>query len=90
MKKKLLFIILPIVLISGILLGGTYFVNNRYVNTDTFYQGISVGGIDLDGLTLEEAIVLVEKEKEEEISGKGIDLIYEDYVQRLSLTEIGY
>ena len=90
MKKKLLFIIIPILLISGILLGGTYFVNNRYVNTDTFYQGISVEGIALDGLTLEEATGLVKKEKEEEISGKGIDLTYEDYVQRLNLTDIEY
>lgn len=90
MKKKLLFIILPIVLISGILLGGTYFVNTKYINTDTFYEGISVEEIPLNGLTKEEALDLIRSGKEEEINDKGIDLIYEEYTKRINLLDIGY
>lgn len=90
MKKKILFIILPIVLISGILLGGTYFVNNKYINTDNFYEGISIEEIPLNGLTKEETLELIKSEKEEDINDKGIDLIYEDYTKRINLVDIGY
>lgn len=90
MKKKLLFIILPIILISGILLGGTYYVNNRYIDTETFYDGVSIDGISLNGLTKEEALDLIKSEKEEEINDNGIDLIYEDYTQRINFSDIGY
>lgn len=90
MKKKILLIVLPIILISGILLGGSYFVNNRYVNTEAFYEGVSIDNISLDGLTKEEALDFVKAEKETKISDKGIDLVYDDFSHRINLDDIGY
>lgn len=90
MKKKILFILLPIVLISVILLGGTYFINNRYVNSDTIYEGVSIEEISLEGMTKEEALELVKKEKEAEIKDKSIELVFEDYTNIMNFEDIEF
>lgn len=90
LKKKILFILIPIAIIASILLGGTYFINDKYIKSETIYEGVMIEEISLEGLTKDEALDLVKNRKQEEIDEKNIELVYEDYANSISLNDLEY
>ena len=89
-EKKILLIILPILLISGILLGGSLVIRSKYINTDTIYEGVTIEEISLKGLTKDQALELLRDEKDLEINEKSIELNYKDYSYIINLRNINY
>jgi len=75
-KIKWLFIVLAIFLILGMIAAATcYLFESKYKNK--IYPGISVGEIDLSGLTKEQAVFLLNK-KIDYINNNGVDFSHED------------
>lgn len=76
-KIKWLFIIVAIFLILGIIIVATcYLFEIKYKNK--IYPGISIGEVDLSGLSKEQAIFLLNK-KVDYINNNGINLFFDSY-----------
>jgi len=90
MKKKVLLILIPlIVLLSGVA-SASYYIYNNTVNVDTIYTGIQIDEKNVGGMTKEEAYEFLSKEKELEDKDKAIQLKYEEISYTIKLQDIGY
>lgn len=93
MKKKkrrkpiiLFFIIILFAIILGLGVYGYYTV----LNTEFFYQGIMIDGLDISLLTKEEALELIKDKKETELDDKDMRLYGEDKEYNINLRELGF
>ncbi|MGM0396047.1 MAG: VanW family protein [Bacillota bacterium] len=72
---KIFIAILLIMVVAGV---GGYAYLDSYIAKDTFYEGILIDGMPMDGLTLEEGMEELKKSKED-LNSKKIILTVEDY-----------
>lgn len=91
MKKKTLWIIATgIIILTGALSGGAYYLYKDVVDIDTIYEGIYIEKYDVGGMTKEEAEKHVKQDKIQELKGKSMNLNYKDKVYNLSLNDIEF
>ena len=93
MKKKnrkkpiiIFFIIIIFAIIIGVGIYGYYTV----LNTDLFYEGISIDGLDVSFLTKEEALELIKNKNESVLDKSNMKLYNEDKEYNINLRELGY
>lgn len=88
--KKALFIIIPIVLILGGVLGGAYYIYENTININTIYSGITIDGYEVSGKTKNGAIEFLMGQKEIEDMDRSINFFHEDYNYEVTLKDFGY
>ena len=89
-SRKKPIIIIFIILIIAIVLGlGTYGYYT-ILNTDVFYEGISIDELDISLLTKEEALELIKDKNEAILDNSNMKLHYEDKEYNINLRELGF
>ena len=101
-KKPVLIILIVIGLIAagiGLYFGGNYLVNVKPVedkirNTVAYYQdyfspGVSVDGIALDGMTVEQAQNMVQSQIQQKYYDWHVDLTYQGVTKSISAADLG-
>lgn len=88
MKKPIIifFIILILVIALGLGIYGYYTV----LNTDLFYEGIRIDGLDVGFLTKEEALKLIKDKNESILDESNMKLYSEDKEYNINLRDLGF
>lgn len=88
MKKPIIifFIILILVIALGLGIYGYYTV----LNTDLFYEGIRIDGLDVGFLTKEEALKLIKNKNESALDESNMKLYNGDKEYNINLRELGF
>lgn len=94
-KNKIFIAVLSVALIACIGTASAFYINKKNqseikkaVETDTIYNGISIGGEDVSGLTKEEAADRLQKVFESEVDKKTIRLEYNDKTWNISFKDL--
>ncbi|MDX9916461.1 MAG: VanW family protein [Gudongella sp.] len=74
MKKAIIIISIILILTAGALAGGYFYLDSR-INVDGYYDGVAVGGVQVGGLTREEARDKLKNELEKDFGNRGITIL---------------
>ena len=89
MRKRLLFILIPMIIIGAIFFGG-YYIYDHTINIDKIYSGVMIEDLDLGLLTKEEALIRLKEIKGSEIINKKMRLSDGNTEYEVSLMELGF
>jgi vancomycin resistance protein YoaR len=90
MKKKKVFIIFLIIILIAIIVGFGVYGYYTVLNTELFYEGIIVDGMDIGLMTKEEALNIIKEKNEKRLDGKNMKIYWEDKEYNINLRELGY
>jgi vancomycin resistance protein YoaR len=89
MNKAIIILSLIVVLLGG-LFGAIYYVYSTEINISTIYDGIFIDGYNVGGMTKEEAVDYLIKQKENDDKGKSFNLFYDKLNYNVNLEDIGF
>lgn len=87
--KKIIIILSSIVILLGGLLGAIFYIYNTEINTGTIYNGITIDGYDVSGMTKEKALEFIKGQKDIDDVGKSFNLFYNDINYNVELKTLG-
>lgn len=90
MKKKILLILIPLIIILAGGSLGAYYVYDSQINIDTIYPGLEIDEFYVGGMTKSDALNYIERSKEDELLGSNMKLSYEDHVYNIGLKDLDY
>ncbi|WFA10221.1 VanW family protein [Tissierella sp. Yu-01] len=88
--KKIIIILSSIVIVLGGLLGAIYYIYSTEINTGTIYNGITIDGYDIGGMTKEQALEFIKEQKDTDDVGKAFNLFYNDINYNIELKTLGH
>lgn len=93
MNKKLVIVLLIVfAVIAGGMYGGYMYLDSR-INIDGYYSGISVAGVDISGLSKDEALEKLKSNLEKDFDSKGVRIEFPEHKGAeafLSYSKLGY
>ncbi len=91
MKKRNIIIWIFVILAIALICGCLYFYNSisTVANSKDICQGVHIDGINVGGLTKDEAYEVV-SEEEDKLKDKKVTITYENHKDTVALSEFGY
>lgn len=90
MKKKILLILIPLMIILAGISAGAYYIYDSQINIDTIYPGVKIDEFQVGNMTKGHALNYIKESRENEILGKTMKLNYEDNIYNIGLKDLDY